>query len=126
MVYSSCQCLSAFCLPFVFLYILLRIAWWPSAGKELSSCLSALAVFILCCLDCMRSFPIWCRGQDMEFDCNGSWSLPFHVLYGTVRICPNTHVFFFFFFCIFQKVSFDLNYVPTLSLFMYFQKNHLD
>ena len=60
MVYSSCQCSSAFCLS--------RVAWWPFTGKKLSSWLSALAVFILCYLDCMHSFPIWYLGQDVEFD----------------------------------------------------------
>ena len=49
-------------------------------GKELCSWLSTLAVFILCCLNCMCPFPIWCLGQDVEFDCIGSWALPFHLL----------------------------------------------
>ena len=62
------------------LFILFRIARWPSAGKELSSWLSARAVFILYCLNCMCSFPVWCLRQDVEFDCVGSWSLPFHLL----------------------------------------------
>ena len=26
--------------------------------------------------NCLYSFPVWCQGQDMEFDCIGSWSLP--------------------------------------------------
>ena len=45
---------------FVFDFVLIsfRIAWWPSTGKELSRRLSALAVFILCHLGCVCSFPI--------------------------------------------------------------------
>ena len=50
------------------LFFLFRIAWWPSAGFWLS----ALAVLILCRLNCMCSFPVWCPGQDVEFDCIGS------------------------------------------------------
>ena len=37
MVYSNCQCSSAFCWS--------RIAWWPSAGKELFPCFS-LVLFL--------------------------------------------------------------------------------
>ena len=62
-----------------FLSILFRKAWWPPAGKELSTWFSALAVFILCRPNCMYSFPI-CLGQDVEFDCIGFLSLPFHLL----------------------------------------------
>ena len=43
-----------------FVFILFRIIWWPYAGKELSPWLSAAAVFILCCLNCMRCFPVRC------------------------------------------------------------------
>ena len=46
----NCHCSSTFCLS---LFILFRIAWWPSAGKELSSLLSPSAgllhaVLIVC------------------------------------------------------------------------------
>ena len=43
----------------------------------------------LCCLCCVIlivnfgvscSFPIWCLGEDMEYDCMGSWLLHFHLL----------------------------------------------
>ena len=44
-------------LPFGLL-VLFRIAWWPSAGKELSLWLSACVVFILCCLSCVCFFPV--------------------------------------------------------------------
>ena len=67
-------------------FILFRIAWWPSAGKELSSWISAVAVLISCSLKGMCSFPIWCLGQDVEFDCIGSWSLPFHLLWFCVSL----------------------------------------
>ena len=46
-----------------FLFILFRIAWWPSAGKELPFWLSALVVLILTCLNCMCFFPIHCIGS---------------------------------------------------------------
>ena len=76
MVYSNCQCSSTFCLSMTFCPFYLELAWWPSAGKELlSSWLSALAILILCHLNCMCSFPVWCLGQDVVFDCVGSWSL---------------------------------------------------
>ena len=35
----------------------------------------------LCCRPwCLRTFPVWCFGKGVEFDCVGSWSLPFHVV----------------------------------------------
>ena len=44
-----------------------------------------LLVFLLCCLtlsylDFLGSFPAWCLGKVVEFDCIGSWSLPFNLL----------------------------------------------
>ena len=57
---------------YVFLSILFRTAWWLHAGKELSSWLSALAIFSLCRVNCMCSFPIWCLAQGVEYDCIGS------------------------------------------------------
>ena len=66
---------------FVFgvLFILFRIAWWPSGGKELSAWLSACAVlhyaiFIVC-----TPFRFGVCGQYVEFDLIGSRSLPFYV-----------------------------------------------
>ena len=41
-----------------YLFTMLRIAWWTSAGKELTSWPSACAVFSLCSLDCLCSFPV--------------------------------------------------------------------
>ena len=39
-------------------------------GKELTSWLSAFAVLLYAVLIvCMRSFPIWFMGKDLEFDC---------------------------------------------------------
>ena len=32
-------------------------------------------------------FLIWCLGQDMEFDCNDSWSLPFYLLWYILLLC---------------------------------------
>ena len=68
MVYSNCQCSSTFCLSVIFCPFYLG----QPALKELSSWLSAHAVLVLCRLNCMCPFPIWCLGQDVEFDCIGS------------------------------------------------------
>ena len=38
-----------------------------------------LCCFILCRLDLLCSFPVWCLRKEVEFDCLGSWSLPFHL-----------------------------------------------
>ena len=62
MFYSNCQCSSAFCLSMTFLFILFRIAGWPSAGKVLSSWLSALTVLIVCRLNCVP-FPFGVQGS---------------------------------------------------------------
>ena len=35
----------------------------------------------LCCFNCLCSFPVWCLGQDVEFDCIGPWWLPCHLLF---------------------------------------------
>ena len=40
---------------------------WPIVGKELSPWLFTCAVFIV--------VPVWCLGQDGEFDCIGSFYL---------------------------------------------------
>ena len=62
MVYSNCQCSSAFCSSMTFLLILVRIALWPSAGKELSSWLSVCAVSLYAGLNCVCiSFPLGVR-----------------------------------------------------------------
>ena len=70
---------------FDFLFILCRIASWPFAGKELFSWLSICAVFSLCRLNYFYSFPVWCLGQDVEFYCIDSWSLPFQLLWILLR-----------------------------------------
>ena len=49
-----------------------RIALWPSIGKELSLWLVTCAVLSWCRLNCRCPFPVWCLGQDVEFDCIGS------------------------------------------------------
>ena len=58
---------------------LFRIALWPSVGKELSPWFFTCAVFILVRLNCRCPLPVWCLGQDVEFDCICSWSLPFYL-----------------------------------------------
>ena len=64
-------CLKKCSVFFDLLFNLFRIALWPSVGKELSPWLFTCAVFILCRLHCTSNavFPIWCLGQDVEFDC---------------------------------------------------------
>ena len=48
-------------------------------GKSCPMAFCSFCIF-LCYLNCMCSFPIWYMGQDVVFDCIGSWSLPFHLL----------------------------------------------
>ena len=48
---------------------------WERAG--LLVCRQCSVFFIQSCL---CSFPLWCLGNYVEFDCIGSWSLPFHLL----------------------------------------------
>ena len=38
----------------------------------------------------MCPFPVWCLGQDVKFDCIGSWSLPFYLLYTKSKYCIST------------------------------------
>ena len=51
--------------------LVFRIARRRAAGKELSSWLSAGAVLLYAVL-ILYSFPVWCLGQDVEFDCTDS------------------------------------------------------
>ena len=54
-----------------------------------------LSWVILCRLNCVCSFSIWYLRQDVEFDCIGSWSLPFHLLFAFwthVHRCFNNNV----------------------------------
>ena len=50
-----------------FLFVLSRIARWPSAGKELSSWLSVFATLMLCHLNCMCTFPILVQAALSKF-----------------------------------------------------------
>ena len=79
-VYSKCICPLPVTCSLDYLFIMFRITWWTSAGKELTSWLTARDVFSLCRLDCLCSFPVWCLEKDEELNCIGSWSLPFHLL----------------------------------------------
>ena len=49
-VYSNSLCSLAFCL--CLFVILFRIAWWPSAGKELAVLLASVLVFCCCFFFC--------------------------------------------------------------------------
>ena len=115
MVYSNYECSSAFCLSMTFCS-LLRMAWWPSTGKELSSWLSALAVLILCSLNCLCSFPIWCPGQDVDFSSYRflivAYSSTFQII-ETDRGTPNTPCVELD-SCLIEKVS-NLPFVPGAS-----------
>ena len=64
MVYSNCLMFVSFLFVLDKLFILFRIAFWPSAGKELSSWLSACTVFFFCA--------VFLSCQDLELDCIGS------------------------------------------------------
>ena len=39
------------------------------------------------CLSCTCPFPIWCLWQSAEFDCIGSWPLPFYLLQNLSEFC---------------------------------------
>ena len=71
--------------PLDVLFILFRIARWPSAGKKLFYWLSARVILILCRLNCVCSFPILCL--DMV------WNLIISVLISTLTkrcLCSTT------------------------------------
>ena len=63
------------------LFALFRVDWWTSAGQELSSWLSACVVLSLIpslAFDVfVRLMPL--HGQDVDFECIGLRSLPFHL-----------------------------------------------
>ena len=66
----------------IWLYQFLIIAYlftlWPSVGKALSPWLVTCVVFFILMSSLLYvSLPVWCLGQDVEFDCICSWSLPF-------------------------------------------------
>ena len=52
-----------------------------------------LCYFTLCRLNRFCSFPIRCLGQEVEFDCISSWSLPFHQLYNMYLIMMSSWAF---------------------------------
>ena len=61
-------------------FTLIRIAWWPCAGKVMSFLLSAL--WYTWCHPWWCSFPVWSLGQDAEFDSIGLyWTLLFLLLW---------------------------------------------
>ena len=80
MVYSNCQCSFTFCWSLT----LFRTALW-AVGICWER--SVPFAFHLCCfifsaaLVVRVPFPFWCFGQDVEFDCIGSWSLHFYLLF---------------------------------------------
>ena len=47
--------------------------------KELSPC--TVLMPSRCRLNCLCSFPVWCLGQDLQFDCIGVLSLPLPLVY---------------------------------------------
>ena len=80
----------SFCLPGVpfvncrqFMYLVISLLVWRAGygiwlyqfliiAYLFTSWISALAVLILCRRDWMWPFPVWCLGQDVEFDCSHS------------------------------------------------------
>ena len=63
-----------FMFVFDILFILFRIAWCPSDGKELTSRFAARAVLLYAVLrNCLcyflALFPVWCLGKDVESEC---------------------------------------------------------
>ena len=71
------------CLSFYFdlLFNLFRITLWPSVRKELSPWLFTCAVFYFSAV-LLVSVPLpFGLGQDLEFDCIGSWLLLFEVVW---------------------------------------------
>ena len=64
-VYSNCLCSSAFC-------------WERAVILAFHFFFFFFFLFFLVPSDsCTCPFPIWCLGQDVEFDCIGPWPLPF-------------------------------------------------
>ena len=89
-VHSNCQCSSAFCFVFDLLFNLFRITLWPSVGKELSPWHFTCAVFyfsVVWIVGVPFPFGVW----DVEFDCIGSWSLPFYLLCPSCPSAWNIH-----------------------------------
>ena len=78
-----CHCSPAFCSSSTSC-TMLRLVWWPPVQKMLSPWLSRCAV-----LNCLYSFPVWCLGQDVEFDCTGS----FHPFYCAKNENTNNKVY---------------------------------
>ena len=86
-VYSYRQCLSTSCLS-------LTVCWCclgQTGGHLLGKSWPLGLPLVLFYFHCLCSFPVWCLGKEMEFDCIGSWSLPLHLLsvlvYMTFRTC---------------------------------------
>ena len=79
MVYSNCQCSSAFCLSLTYCSICLGQSCGHLLGKSCPLGFSLLLFSFLCRLNCRCPFPVWCLGQDVEFDCIGN--RPDHCLF---------------------------------------------
>ena len=82
---KRCSMFVRFIFVFDFVFIWFCITWWLSVGRELSSWPSARDVLILFRLICICSFHVRCLGQDVGFDCIGSWSSPFRLLWINMR-----------------------------------------
>ena len=79
-VYSNCQCSSAFYLSLTYCSIYLRQPCSHLLGKSCPLGISLMLFLFYCRFNCRCRIHIWCLGQDVEFDCIGSWSLPFYLL----------------------------------------------
>ena len=76
-VHSKCQCSSAFCLSLTYCSIYLGKPCGHLLGKSCPLGFSLVLFWFYCRLNCRCPFPVWCLGQDMEFDL----SVPDHCLF---------------------------------------------
>ena len=87
LVYSNCQCSFAFCLSLT----LITVQFIQDSLLAICSKRAVPLAFHLCCfyfsavLIVGVPFPFWCLGQDVEFGCNGSWLLPFYLLFNNLQ-----------------------------------------
>ena len=60
---------------FLFVFDLLVICWESAVPSAFHLCCVHFSAVLIVGVH----FPVWCLGQDVEFDCIGSLSLPFYL-----------------------------------------------
>ena len=80
-VYSNCQCSSVFCLSLTYCSIYFGQTCSHLLENSCPLCVSLVLFLFQCRLNCRCCFPVWCLGQNMEFNCICSWSLPFYLFW---------------------------------------------